>query len=391
MNRLVVLLCIFISGNTFSIGAFPVLLPEIARHGEISDLALGAIAGAFGLARVAADIPAGLFVTHHLRKATVLAAVCLSLGVVLLSIGSSIWLMTVGRALWGAGHALAMLSCITAIVRHAPTVSRGGSLNAFEMSAMLGVLLGMVGTGFLPPSWDWRVSLVVVSSPQLIALLLLPALLRALPVDLVVDRAPWFSRGHADQRSPRAEPPRWTRLTLLTFASGFAIALAFSAVGQFVLPLRASREFELGRAGIALLVALPQIVDVVLLLPVGALADRTSAVRILGVILLSLSTAVVAVAFGSLPIAIAGCLIFGVGLAGWMLPVSVLNQEGASSSVAWRTALYRVAVDSGVFLGPVLSGFLLGYSLLWIVGLSIAGLLCVLGLALLVRAGGSHR
>jgi MFS family permease len=382
VNRTVVLLCLFIFGSTFSIGAFPVLLPEIARDGAVSDVALGAIAGAFGLARVIADIPAGLFITHHLRRALVLAAVCLVSGVVCLSIGASLGMMVLGRGLWGAGHALVMLSGITAIVRYAPTSSLSTSLNAFEMSAMLGVLLGMVGTGLLPSSWPWNVSLAVASSPLLVGVVLLPSLLRAIPAEPGSRDRPWFARVHGDTATGSAMP-RFTHLTVLAFLSGSAIALAWSAVGQFVLPLRASREFELDRTGVALLVALPQFVDVALLLPVGAYADRTSRVKMLGWILLVFAVAVAAVSFGSLSVVLAGCVMFGVGLAAWMLPVNVLNQEGAQASIAWRTALYRVAVDAGVFLGPVISGLLLGHSLLWVVGLAITALLAVLALLLL--------
>jgi len=382
LNRTVALLCLFALGSTFSIGAFPVLLPEIARDDAVGDAALGAIAGAFGLARVIADIPAGLFITHHLRRALVLAAVCLFAGVLCLAVGGSLALMLLGRALWGAGHALLMLSGITAIVRHAAVGKQGMALSSFEMSSMFGVLLGMLVAGLLPPHWSWNMSLVIASSPLIAGVLLLPSLLKALPSDSHSDR-PLFSRGLSGGASAGGGRRPISHVTLLAFATGCAIALAWSSIGQFVLPLRASRDFELDRIGVALMVALPQVVDVALLLPLGAYADRTSHVKVLGAVLFVYSSAVLAVAFGSLPIALIGCVLFGASLAGWMLPISVLNREGSHGSVAWRTALYRVAVDTGVFLGPVISGLLLSRSMLWIVGASLAALLAVLGAMLL--------
>jgi hypothetical protein len=45
----VVLLCIVIFVNTFSVGAFPVLLPEMGRAGGLSDVSLGIVAAAFGV------------------------------------------------------------------------------------------------------------------------------------------------------------------------------------------------------------------------------------------------------------------------------------------------------------------------------------------------------
>ncbi len=45
-------------------------------------------------------------------------------------------------------------------------------------------------------------------------------------------------------------------------------------------------------------------------------------------------------------------------MAGWMLPLAVLRRETPPERVAWRTAVYRVGVDGGLFLGPFLAGLL---------------------------------
>jgi predicted MFS family arabinose efflux permease len=251
---------------------------------------------------------------------------------------------------------------------------------------MFGVLCGMVGTGLLPRDWPWNVSLVVASSPLVLGVLVLPLLLRSMPADSSHGTSrPLFSRTHRGALNPPAAvQSRVSRLTILAVAGGATIAFAWSAVGQFILPLRASREFELDRIGVGLLVAVPQLVDVALLLPLGSIAERTSRTRVLGWVLIILAVGVAAVAFGSLHVAILGCVMFGIGLAAWMLPVSLVNQEADPGSVAWRTALYRVAVDFGIFLGPVLSGFLLGRSLLGAVGVGVAAMLSALGIALLL-------
>jgi MFS family permease len=179
---------------------------------------------------------------------------------------------------------------------------------------------------------------------------------------------------------------RVSRLTVLAVASGATIAFAWSAIAQFILPLRASRDFDLDRIGVASLVAVPQFVDVALLLPIGWIADRTSRTKVLGWVMVLLAGGVGAVAFGSLPLAIIGCVLFGIGLAAWMLPVSLVNQDAEAGSVAWRTALYRVAVDAGIFLGPVFSGFLLGHSLFGTAGAFITATLALLGIALLLHS-----
>jgi MFS family permease len=385
VTRPVVLLCFLIFGNTFAVGAFPVLLPDIGRAAGIDDFALGVLAGAFGFARLISDIPAGLLITHHLRRALVVGAIAVTAGILCLALGTPYELLVVGRLLSGLGHTLVMLSGITGIVRYARRARHGLALNAYEMSGMLGILGGMVCAGFLPRDWPWNVTLLVASAPQFVGLALLPSLLRALPIEArSAAGAPLLSRGLSGDDGVGSRGSRSvSQLTVLAFVAGALLAVAWSAIGQFILPLRASREFGLERDGVALLLAIPQLVDVLVLLPLGALADRASRARVLAAVLLVLAAGVGAVAFGPLPLVIAGCVFFGVGLASWMLPVALLNRDGSAHRVAWRTALYRVGVDAGVFLGPVLSGLLAERSVLWIVGVATAGALLVVSGALL--------
>ena len=384
MTRPVVLLCLLIFGNTFAVGAFPVLLPDIGQAVGVDDFALGVLAGAFGFARLASDLPAGLLITHHLRRARVIGAVAVTAGVLCLGLGGPYWLLVAGRILSGVGHTLVMLSGITGVVRYARRNSHGLAHNAYEMSGMLGILGGMVAAGFLPGDWPWNVTILVAAVPQLLGLLLLPMLMRAIPVDAGGPAGlPLFSRG-MDAEGPAPGAPRGvSRLTVLAFLAGALLALAWSSVGQFILPLRASREFGLDRDGVALLLAIPQLVDVLLLLPLGSLADRSSRARVLAVVLLVLAGGVAAVAFGPLSIVMIGCVFFGIGLASWMLPVALLNRDGSARLVAWRTALYRVGVDAGVFLGPVLSGLLAQNAMLWVIGVATSAALVAVSIALL--------
>jgi len=410
------LTCLLVFGNTFSIGAFTVLLPEIGRSNGLSDVALGAIAGAFGLARLLADLPAGLFITHHLRRAVWLGPLALALGIGLLSAGGPPWMMVTGRLLLGLGHSLGMLAGINLIIRHGPAHRQGFVLNAFEMSGMLGVLGGIVLAGALPHDWPWHQSLLVASSPQFVVLGLLPALLQSLPADSGRGQAA-LNTGTASSISPPAtESPeshharraatesasettemsrtatgavdaqaRSSRTDWRPFAAGAAISFCWAAVGTFVLPLRADRDFDLERQGIAWLTAIPQFVDVLVLLPFGMLADRVLKTRLLGIALMVMAGSVLAIAAGGLPIAVAGAILLGVALASWMLPISLVNRGVSAEKVAWRTGVYRLCVDSGVFLGPLAAGLIVSLVGPWLVGLLCALLLAIVGASLLRR------
>ena len=379
MTPLIVSLCLTVFGTTFTNGAFPALLPEIGRTGGLPDWELGVVAGAFGFARMLADVPIGLFLTHHLRRALVIGPCLLAAGVVVVTTGGSFSVVVLGRLLMGVGHALGMMGGLTALLRLDAGVKLAAALNAFEFSAMLGLLGGTLLAGLLPTSVGWHTAFLVAGAPILITAVTIPAVLRLLPVASAAASRPLFAR-HAVAGAHA--PP--TPAVLLAFAAGGTVAAAYSTVEQFMLPLRGSRELGLERPGISRLLMTMQACDIAALLPVGVLADRVGTPRVLGVILLVMAGASVLVAFGTLPVVAAGAALFGASMAGWMLPLGVLRRETAPERIAWRTGLYRVCVDGGIFAGPVLAG-LLGARLAPGLGAVWAGALALTGARLLRR------
>jgi hypothetical protein len=228
------------------------------------------------------------------------------------------------------------------------------SLNALELSSMLGVLGGVSLIAFLPRAVPWPTAFLLACAPVLVTLVTLPLLRRALPSGVDGPR-PLFARS---ERHEPSSPASSSRLAVLAGVAGTAIAISYSAVDQFVIPVRGSREFGLERAGIARVLMLSQLVDIVALLPVGALADRRGTPRVVAAIMLAFTVALTLIGFGTLPMMAVGCVLFGLGMAGWMLPLGILRSVTPPAQVAWRVALYRVSVDGGMFLGPVLAGVL---------------------------------
>lgn len=347
--------------NTVSIGAFPALLPELGVAAGLADWQLGAVAGAFGFARMLTDVPGGLFMTHHLARALRLGPLLLLAGTALIGTGGPFSVLLLGRALMGAGHTLATLGALTAILRYHAGGRLASALAATEFAAMLGVLAGAGLTAVLPRAVTWNVALLITCLPVLITVALLPALGRALPRAGGEGSRPLFARSadataDAAPAPARADARPW--LGLLAGTAGAAVAISYATVDQFVIPVRGSREFGLDRAGIARLLMLGQFVDILAVLPLGTLADRRGAPFVLGGVLLVMAAGMGLVAFGTLPLMVAGCVLFGFAMAGWPLPLTLLRMVTPPGQITWRTALYRVAVDGGMCLGPLLSGVL---------------------------------
>jgi hypothetical protein len=204
--------------------------------------------------------------------------------------------------------------------------------------------------GLLPAALGWGRSLLAASAPLLLPLGLLPLLRRRFP-----DRA---ARGSAPMpgAAPAARPP--APIVWAMFGVGTIMALSWSAVSQFLIPLRGSREFGLDRAGVSRMLALAQVVDLLALLPVGWLADRIGRLPVLAGVAGVLGLGTWGVGLGALPLFTMGCALFGLGLAGWMLPLGVIRAHTAQAALGWRTGLYRVGVDAAIFLGPLVCGLL---------------------------------
>jgi predicted MFS family arabinose efflux permease len=308
-------------------------------------------------------VPSGLFMTHHLARALRLGPVLLLAGAALLGTAGPFGVLLLGRALMGAGHTLATLGALTAILRYHAGGRVASALAATEFAAMLGVLAGAGLTAVLPRAVDWNVALLIACAPVLVTLALLPALGRALPRAEGGGPRPLFARSVEASAAAPAPPPGpgaavRAGLGILAGTAGAAVAISYATVDQFVIPVRGSREFALDRAGIARLLMLGQLVDILAVLPLGALADRRAAPVVLGGVLLVMAAGIGLVAFGTLPLMVVGCVLFGLAMAGWTLPLTILRAVTPPGQIAWRTALYRVAVDGGMCLGPLLSGVL---------------------------------
>jgi MFS family permease len=347
------LLCVMVLANTVCVGAFGPLLPEIARAQGLADWQLGLLAGSFGFARMIADVPTGLLAGRRLGTSLAAAPALLVAGVLLLWTAGPFPVLVLGRVLVGLGHSLGMVAGLTAILLDQRGAAGSMRLNVFEFAGMAGVLGGLAAVGLLPAAWGWPRSLIVACSPVLLTVLLVPRLRRQFPDQPTAPADDGWRAVAARVSGGRMPPMVW-----LMFGIGIIMALAWSSMSQFLIPLRATREFGLDRAGVSQLLGLSQVVDLIALLPVGWLADRLGRVFMLSMVSACLGFGAFAVGLGSFPFIVAGCVLLGVGMAGWMFPLGVIREHTESRLFAWRTGLYRVGVDAAAFLGPVVCGLI---------------------------------
>jgi hypothetical protein len=201
------------------------------------------VAGAFGFARMAGAMPAGLLAGRHVALTLALSPAFLAVGLACLTAGGTFGLLILGRALMGVGHTLLMVGGLNAILQDDKGANASFRLNTFEFSGMLGILGGLLMVGLLPASWPWNLSLAVASSPLLVSALVGRALLRRFP-----PTPPPRETAEGAAAAPAAAA-RGARVFWLMLAVGVTMAFAWSSVSQFLIPLRGTREFGLDRGG----------------------------------------------------------------------------------------------------------------------------------------------
>jgi len=279
VTSLTALLCLTTFTNIVSSGAFPAVLPDIARSAALADWQIGIVAGAFGFARMVADIPLGLFLTRNLRRALWIGPLVLMTGGLCVTTGGGFAAIVFGRLLMGVGQALSMVAGLTAILRFQAGGNLASALAAYELSAMIGMLGGAALIGTLPSHLAWSTAFLLACAPQLIAVALAPKLLSALPAQPGAADSSGRIRTEPSvaPANPHRRPAGRRSLAPLVFAAGGLVALTYSTMEQFVVPLRGSREFGLERAGVARLFMVQQIFDIAALIPTGMLADRQGA------------------------------------------------------------------------------------------------------------------
>ena len=169
VTSLTALLCLTTFTNIVSSGAFPAVLPDIARSAALADWQIGIVAGAFGFARMVADIPLGLFLTRNLRRALWIGPLVLMTGGLCVTTGGGFAAIVFGRLLMGVGQALSMVAGLTAILRFQAGGNLASALAAYELSAMIGMLGGAALIGTLPSHLAWSTAFLLACAPQLIA------------------------------------------------------------------------------------------------------------------------------------------------------------------------------------------------------------------------------
>lgn len=333
-----------------AIGVLPPLLPVMGGAFGLSEVGAAWIVSAFAVARLVVDLPAASLVERIGRRRAFLAGgLLLTASAVLTALAPAPSLLYAARAVGGIGHALTSLTLLLFVLGASkPELrSRAGSLAEFTVVAGF-LLIGLVA-GPVAEVVGWRGAMGLVAALAGLA-------------TLAGARLPWEAPPvEADAAAPARARPAPAEVAVAraavwpVLAASFALPLTWHGVLVTLLPLTAASRLGLDATGIGRVLAFNYAADLLLLLPVATLADRTGGARVLTAALALAAVAAPAILLAPSPGLLAAA-VFAAGMtfSAWMIPATLLLRAVPATRQARTIALFRFTGDAAAVAGPVL-------------------------------------
>jgi len=327
------------------------LLPAIRDDFGVSISLAGWVVGAFGLARLILDLPAGWLIDRFGHRPLSLVAVALLVVASIVGLTADRLELLIAARI-GSGLAVALLATVilAALAATATPAHRGRVMSLFPTANNAATAIYPTVGGVIGVALDWRATFGLTAILAVVAgAILVPLLLR---IDLP-RRGDARPRGGPD---PRVLPARQRRLAIGVTNVGVVAGMVHRhGFRNTVLPLYAAATLGLGSIPIAVAIALMSLAALVVTVPGGMLGDRVGRRRVIVTGLAALAVAdVVFLLSGDLvtflaTAALIGCCDFAVSSQTALLSEIVPPEE--------RTRVlsgYRFSADLGAFLGPIL-------------------------------------
>ncbi len=353
-------------------GALGPLLIIIREEFGLTFAELGLMFSAQSLARLIANIPAGLVADRlPARVPMALGGVGLGAGTLLMATAPTYTFLLAGALAGGLGATFMSTGGIAYVISNADTRRRGRATSRVMSGVQVGAFVGPALSGLLAAAFDWRVALMAPAVMSFgVSLAVMP---------LVRREAPARSRGATPSAWLRDLRVPWVVVPIIVLS----MLLTGPVIGQRVaLPLYAGEGLAFDPAAIGLAVSAMSAARAVLTFLSGNLMDRTGRgsafyAMVLGALGASL--------FFMLPVGLgpfiaAGALASVTGL-GAVLP-SVLIGDRAPRAYVGRSLGVLLTIGSLVQLGVApAAGWLLDIRGFDLVGGVMAGLVAAAGIA----------
>jgi MFS family permease len=330
-----------------------IVLPSLALFGRSFGVdygAAGVLIAAFGLARLGADLAAGMIVDRigeRLAGAAGLALLCTFS--TLTGLAPTFPLAVVFWGAVGASSAVVQAANFVHLIRVVPPALMARAFGLFYGAFNVGLAAGGFIGGFLAEH-------VGLASP-----LYANAALAALATVLYLRFVPRTERpGEARRPTVRRQVRRVLRTPGLAAALSGQLAYLwiFAAVFGTLIPLFGRDELGMSPAAIGVVFAIGLLVELFVLYPAGSAADRFGRKRLLlpGLAAMGILTAVLGLAGTAIGLGLLVAVLSAASGIGATVPSAMLSDVAPKEDSGIAVGIFRFAGDLGWALGPLVAG-----------------------------------
>lgn len=350
------------------------LLPEIRDDFGVSISTAGLIVGAFGLARLIVDLPAGFLATRVPPfRLSVIAAIALVVSSIVGLTAGSVEVLIAARIGSGVGVAILATIILAALSGTATDADRGKVMSLYPMANNVGIALYPLLGGVLGVIAGWRATFAITAVLAVAAALILLPMLGRVPLRR------GSSRGGGAPTDPRVLHGRPKTVALLVTNGGVVANMIHRhGVRNTILPLYAASVLGLGGVSIATAIAAMALTGFVVMAPGGALGDRIGRRRVI-------SIGLAAIAIGDLVFLLTGDYLsfllvaaaIGCGDFFSSSQTALLSEIVPAEQRTMALSGYRFSSDLGALIGPVLLAFVMDHAGVEAAIIAAAGILFV--------------
>jgi MFS family permease len=335
--------------TAFTVGMIPPILPLMAADFGLSPVEAGLINTVYAVGRLGGSFP-GSWIRARWGTRT---AIFLGLsGLIAGSLGSGLApafpVLLLARLVMGFGASAAFLAVFAEMLESAAPRWRGRLANAFEFMAILSLAVGSVLAAVLAQGAGWRAVFGAAG------LLMVGCFVIGRRLERGAGRRP-PEAGGSIRRPSAAEVRAFGPI----YAACFTMSMTWSGLFATLAPLLGADHYALAATTIGLALSGGYVVELAGLVVIGLLIDRVPREPVFAI-------GAVAVALGGLLLALGGrpgWFVLGLGLIGggfsvWMIPATVLADRAGTPLPPAYLATYRIALDGGMIVGPVVLGLI---------------------------------
>lgn len=334
--------------TAFTVGMVPPLLPLLAAEWQLSPLQVGLVNTLYALGRLGTSYPASALRTRHGTRAVVFVGLALLVaGVVACGLATGFPAFLAARLVMGIGASAAFLAIFAELLETAPAAWRGRLTNGFEGMAILSLGVGSMLGAWVAGEVGWR-WVFVGAGP---VLLLCGLAWRGLDPEAGRHLAPPAAApGRPEQRAAH-------RRLLTVYGASLSLSMTWAGLFATMAPLLGAAGYGLSSGALGLALGAGYAAELAGLLGVGIVIDR---VRREPVFLgggLAVAAGGLVLAAGTHPaVFVLGLVLVGGGFAVWMVPAIVLADRVGTPMPPGYFAVYRIAMDAGMIVGPLALG-----------------------------------